>query len=98
MRTDFLINGNNDLLISNGDFVIGDAALYQARTILESTKGEIRQFPLIGAGLVKFIGSTLDENILKQIAKDELAKDGLKLKSISTSKVNKETTLNIELY
>ena len=75
---DFLNDVNGDLLIRDGDFVIGRAELKHAKTIIESNKGEIRKNPLLGLGLEKYIGvkesslGSLRNRIINELKKARL--------------------------
>jgi hypothetical protein len=57
MRMDVLLNeAGDDLGVSPaGDFLVGPSAQQEVMLLLESEKGEWRQFPAVGAGIRKYI-------------------------------------------
>ena len=84
MKIDIQIDNNtNDLVIQNGDFVIAEADKTQAKFIILASKGEIRQYPLLGVGINRFIGSSIGADILFNTVKNELLSDGLSLDSFN---------------
>jgi len=97
MKQDYLSDSNNDLIIQNGDFVQGDATDFQAKIIIYADKGEIRQYPLIGTSINKFLGSNIDENIIDNIISTELAYDNITLTSSEINISSKEVIINIDV-
>ena len=77
MKIDFLTNEDKDLLIINGDFPIGDATREQAETIINASKGELRQFPLTGVEIQKYNGATIDTQAIINLIKRELLADNI---------------------
>lgn len=55
MRTDILLGADGDLDMTNGDFSVGDGTQQSVMSIIQSQKGDWRQFPLVGVGLIKYI-------------------------------------------
>lgn len=52
MRTDLLLDENNDLLIGpDGDFVIGASAEQEVDLLLKSNKGDWKENPAIGLNI-----------------------------------------------
>lgn len=51
---------NGDLGIANGDFVKGESTLQCMNRLLVSVKGDWRQYPRTGVGLVNFLN---DDNL-----------------------------------
>lgn len=76
MANDFLLDENGDLLIQNGDFVIGESNDQEVATLLQLNKGELKEFPILGPGLIRLINGNISEIELKQIIKTELKRDG----------------------
>ena len=77
-KIDFL-SENNDLLIQNGDFVIGNNTSMQASVIVKATKGEIRHNPDLGVGIDLFLGSTGTPEGITNYVQSELDKDDIEL-------------------
>ncbi len=79
-KLDFLYDSETgDLVIQNGDFVIGQSDLLQAQTILSVSKGGIRQYPLIGENLNNLLGSNLDQNVIYNLIQKALKSDNMEL-------------------
>lgn len=95
MRKDFLTDDNNDLLIQNGDFVIGESDQQHVMDILDSQKGEFKEFPLAGFGAINYIKRTITESEFKRDLKLQLSYDGYSNATIDTSKGIEN--LNIEI-
>lgn len=75
MAKDILLDDTGDLKIENGDFVIGESDLQNVELIVESFKGEFKEFPNIGFGLLKYLKSDISETEFKRDLKVELEKD-----------------------
>jgi len=72
---DILLDSDNDLLLSQGDFVSGDATAQSVGLVLLFQKGELRESPLLGVGLVNWLLSEgslvgLKHEVAKQFAAD----------------------------
>ncbi len=91
MRKDFLLF-ENDLLIKDGDFVIGESDLQHIEHIIASQRGGYKQFPLIGVGINQYINSPID-GILRREIQLQLQADGYGLQQI---KVDSQT-INIRI-
>lgn len=78
---DILLDENFDLLIENGDFVLGDATRQNQALLLYCEKGENREFPTRGVGLRSWI---LDERPgdLNAAIKREFEADGMKVNGV----------------
>ncbi len=51
MATDYLYTEDKDLMIKNGDFVVGQSDAQHVENLLLLQKGEVKEFPLVGIGL-----------------------------------------------
>ena len=76
MAKDFLLDDDGDLLIQNGDFVIGDSLDQEVQAVLEMAQGELKEDPVLGADLFRMVHSNATEADLKQRVKLQLARDG----------------------
>lgn len=54
-RTDIMLNQIGDLEIIDGDFVVSESDAQHVELLLSATKGSIRQYPDMGAGLANFV-------------------------------------------
>ncbi|WP_435135705.1 hypothetical protein [Formosa sp. A9] len=76
MEKDILLDENDDLLIENGDFKIGESLTQEVGIILRMNQGELKEDPLLGANLIKFINSNVNDNELRTKVKLHLQRDG----------------------
>lgn len=97
-RIDYISENDNDLRIVNGDFQQGDCTDFQCKIIIYSDKGELRQYPLLGASINRFIGSNIDENILNNIISTELESDKFVLEDSEIIIGNSSVEININVH
>lgn len=75
MMKDFLLDSNNDIEVSNGDFVISDSDQQHIEAILLDHKGEYKEFPLLGFGIRNYLKSNVSEIAFKRDLKIALEYD-----------------------
>ncbi len=73
---DFGLDINGDLSIANGDFVIVDATRQHQQHIIIANKGEYKQNPEVGVGIVETLNSEKPKQVLITI-KRNLEYDGM---------------------
>lgn len=61
------LGGDGDLLVRDGDFVIGDSDQQNIKLLLEADKGQIRFWPFLGAGIRRQLGGSLDGAARREI-------------------------------
>ncbi len=66
MANDILFE-NNVPIISNGDFVIGEANAQHIEAICESEQGHWKQYPVIGVGLKRQINGSFDSVFFQKL-------------------------------
>jgi hypothetical protein len=76
MGKDILLDAAGDLLIVNGDFVIGDSELQEVETILTMIQGELKEDPIMGANLIHYEKGVLTPDEIKAKASIALQRDG----------------------
>jgi len=80
---DYLLDENGDLLIENGDFVVGASDEQHAIDIMQSFPGEWKQFPLLGAGLIASLKTDNPQaeknNIFEQLQSDGFEVNSMKI-------------------
>jgi hypothetical protein len=81
MITDYLLTDNN-LLIANGDFVVGDSSNQHQEHILIAHKGEYREFPEIGVGITDMLNDDEVDHWLIEIKKN-LQYDGMQVDNVT---------------
>jgi len=96
-KTDFSMDNDYKLLIQNGDFVIQNQELQQANVIIKYSKGEVRQFPLVGVSIDSYVGSTQDKTALYNTITNQLKEDGLLLDAVSAEITSNSITFEIKL-
>ena len=79
---DILLDENDDLLIENGDFVIGESTIQHQKLLLYCNKGEFKENPTRCVGLVRF----LEDNNAQALAREidvEFSRDGMRVSKIA---------------
>lgn len=81
--TDFLLDESFDLKFENGDLVIGESTQQHQQLLLLAGKGEFREFPTRGVGIM---GWLLDDQAgnLNGAIKREFEADGMTVESVNT--------------
>lgn len=67
-RKGILLSDNGDLLITNGNLTIGDSDDQNVTSILSAVKGEIKENPLLGVGLINYVNK--QNNNLEQLKRE----------------------------
>lgn len=86
---DLLLKTDQELDIQNGDFVVGDSTLQHQNLLLMTNKGEWKESPVVGVGILGFLKDEDESGLLTEI-KRQFEKDGMVVKSVATidSKIN----------
>ncbi len=79
---DILSDESGDLMIKNGDFVIGESSLQHIHDIVIAEKGEYKQYPMLGVGIRQELLSNTTEVELKHMIRKELELDGMTVEQI----------------
>lgn len=89
---DILLDSNGDLSFKNGDLEIGYSDNQHQEHILIVNKGEFREFPELGVGIIQMLD---DDDYLPVLieAKKNLEYDGMKINNI---KFEENGNLNID--
>ena len=82
---DLQLDENGDLLIVDGDFVIGDSKQQDVETLITANKGEFKEFPLVGFGAINYIKSNVSEVEFKRDLKVQLEYIGFENPTIDLS-------------
>lgn len=88
MAKDILLDENGDLVIVNGDFVIGDSDTQEIEQLLISKKGEFKEFPLVGADIERLIKSRSGQTAAIKEIKKQLIADGFDESNIEIDKID----------
>lgn len=73
-RKDILVN--NDLLIENGDFVMGDSDIQHIDHIITAQPGEYKETPQLGFGVINYLKSNTTKTKFKRDLRVQLNFDG----------------------
>ncbi len=94
--TDILTDPGNDLLITTGDFTIGDSTLQEVQSIVMSYPGWWKEFPLVGCAAPNYLNSPGTGQKLSNTINQQLKLDGKTVTSLSASKnTNGTLTINV---
>lgn len=91
---DYLLSDTNDLVIKNGDFAIGDATSTNQKQLLSINKGEYKEFPVTGVGLMNFLDDENPDELIREIRR-EMVKDGM---TVDELVINKDGSIGISAY
>jgi hypothetical protein len=90
---DYQLDENGDLLIVNGDFVVGASDQQHVVDILQAFQGEYKEFSLLGVGFLSYLKSDNPNSAINSI-KEHLQSDGYDVKNV---KINKDANGNISV-
>jgi hypothetical protein len=76
MGKDIMLDSNNDLLIKNGDFVIGESTEQEVARIIVLSKGGLKEDPILGPNLISKIKSREDLQGIERAIKLNVERDG----------------------
>ena len=91
MPLDYLSDENGDLLFQDGDLVVGESTLQHQEDLLMTGKGEWREDPTIGVGLLDW----LDDDALGDLPSvigEEFERDGMSVKNVTVTESGKLST------
>lgn len=88
---DILLDNQNDVKISNGDFDIGKSEMQEVSLILQSTQGEWKETPILGPNLYQYIKAKTDKIAIERQMRIHLALDN---KDYDELKTKIETQMN----
>jgi len=84
---DILLDDNLDLVIKNGDFVIGPSTYQNQQILLLSEKGTIREWPKAGVGIQSFLLGEDPGQLFREI-RQQFEQDGMKVRSLRIDPVD----------
>ncbi len=96
MAMDILLDEDGDLLIENGDLVIGKADDQNVGLIFKAFKGEIRPAPALGFGAGKYLKTTDPLSRFKRNLKVELERGGYDRADIDVELKDGTLKVNVE--
>ena len=82
MPKDIVLNDNNDLLINDGDFVVGESTYQHQKHLLLAEKGDYKQFPTAGVASKKYLERERPDEYARAI-RQEFVADGMNVKTLT---------------
>lgn len=82
---DILLDDNDDLVVKNGDIVIGESTEQHIKAVLIANKGEFRDVPFFGVGLNNYLKADGQQVVLKREIEKMMTLDGMQVNKIQVS-------------
>lgn len=80
---DILLNPETmDLMIENGDLVVGNSDTQHQALLLLIEKGELKQFPTAGVGSIKYLEAEDNAALFREI-RNEFTADGMQVNAVT---------------
>ena len=86
--TDILVDANDDIIIANGDFVLGRSDEQHQKHILIAHKGEYKEHPEVGVGIADMLNDDAYTEALIE-TKKQLQYDGMLINNVSYNEAGK---------
>ena len=80
---DILLDNTGETLVRNGDFVQGPSDAQHVQDLITFTVGSLKQFPLTGVGIIKYVKSKGQQQKLEGSIKLNLEGDGYSVPTVS---------------
>lgn len=93
MPVDFEIDNTYDLVIKDGDFAVSESNEADIDLILNSEKGNWKQWPLVGFGVKKYLEAAHSRASLDKMKRDiqlQLQADGFRVSEVKIMMANGE--------
>jgi hypothetical protein len=94
-RLDIMLDDNDDLMISNGDFFVDDSNDQHVAIIFDCVKGEIRENPSLGFAAMHLLKSNITDIEVKRLLRVELNKDGYEDANIDINREHGVMNINV---
>lgn len=76
MAYDILLDENDEIMIQQGDCVVGESTMQEVGILLRMNQGHDKDAPLIGPNLVKYVKSNISADDAESIIALHLKMDG----------------------
>ena len=93
---DFLLDADGDLLIQNGDFVIGLSDEDHMQDLIESFVGWWKEYPAVGVGIKQYQASAGQEQVIERNIKLQLQGDGYDIAIVRVTPTS-DSKFNIQI-
>jgi hypothetical protein len=77
---DYLLDANDDLDVSSGDFAVVESTVQHKRQLLWNNKGEFKQSPTVCVGAINFIDDESKQGITREISQ-QFMRDGMEVRN-----------------
>ncbi|SDE76110.1 hypothetical protein [Riemerella columbipharyngis] len=84
-RKDILVDDSNELEFINGDFAVGNSDIQHIDHIIIAQKGEYKQTPQMGLGVINYLKSNTDKSKFQRDVRIQLNYDGYENPNIDLS-------------
>lgn len=71
-----------DLKVANGDFVVEESTIAHMKSLLRINKGELKEYPTRGVGVVNYLDDDMPNDLLQEIAA-QLRLDGMDVQRVA---------------
>jgi hypothetical protein len=79
--TDFLLDDDSDLLVIDGDLVVGESTAQHQKMLILVDKGEFKDVPMRGVGTQRYLEDDSPEKLAREI-RLEFSFDGMTVNKI----------------
>jgi hypothetical protein len=93
---DLTLDLNNDLIIENGDFFIGQTDDQNIEAILLAEKGQFYEFPLLGYGITRRLSSPFDRLTERKAIRESLKRDNYNVKVLNIVSVLDQVGIEVD--
>lgn len=86
MANDILLGADGDLLIVDGDLVIGPANQQSIQLLIASAQGSWVDNPLGGVGILNYVNAPMDlatQDVLRRDVQEQMEMDGFEKSAVS---------------
>lgn len=86
------IDDSGDLCVENGHLSMGDTLAQNEFILLMAQRGDIKEYPLMGAGIADMVGDN-DTTAWKRKIRDALSDDGIRVSDLQMTSQGQITKL-----
>lgn len=79
---DFILDENGDILVRDGDFVVGNANDQHMNDIIQTVPGEWKESPFVGCDLYRFVSANVTTSEVVAVVKKQLELDTFTVNNI----------------
>ena len=90
--TDILLDDNNNIIIENGDFKIGDSTRQHQKHLLIANPGDIKDKQLVGVGIFTQLDDESPDDLIRDI-RTQYVRDGMTVDNLS---VGSDGKINVD--